>query len=370
MEQPAAEALWGVAPHARFELAPPRRFLFPALLLLLSEEPGYGYHLAKGLQELRFGRVDRPSVYRALAQLEGAGLVESWPGTPRAGKARRLYGLTLGGERALREWMGVIKQERDSLDQVLRRYVATGTTDAIVAGAEGGWAGVTGPAWSTVSPTSRSRRRSAVARPAVRSTRPEATPGGAAPAVAAPPVVVTPPVVPTRFEVIAERSAVLIEARSSVGPITFGAVGVTGTITAEVEGDAIRPGSSPAARLELEVAKLSSGNSIYDAELLRRIDARRYPTVVLDLRRCVGVGSADRYHVDGEITFHGATRPAEGSVGVALTPERRLVVSGEQVFDIRDFDMASPTVLMLRIYPDVVVQLQVEAEAVAWDGPA
>ena len=36
-------------------------------------------------------------------------------------------------------------------------------------------------------------------------------------------------------------------------------------------------------------------------------------------------------------------------------------MSGEQVFDIRDFDIASPTVLMLRIYPDVIVQLQVEA---------
>ena len=44
------------------------------------------------------------------------------------------------------------------------------------------------------------------------------------------------------------------------------------------------------------------------------------------------------------------------------------MVSGEQVIDIRDFDIASPTVLMLRIYPDVLVQLQVEAEALAAGG--
>ena len=39
-------------------------------------------------------------------------------------------------------------------------------------------------------------------------------------------------------------------------------------------------------------------------------------------------------------------------------------MTGEQVVDIRDFDIASPTVLMLRIYPDVVVKLYVEAEEV------
>jgi hypothetical protein len=45
-----------------------------------------------------------------------------------------------------------------------------------------------------------------------------------------------------------------------------------------------------------------------------------------------------------------------------MPTDRRLVVRGEQVVDIRDFGIASPTVLMLRIYPDVVVGLQVEAE--------
>ena len=162
MTRGAADATWVAAQRARFELAPPRRFLLPALLLLLSEEPGYGYHLSKGLEELRFGRVDRPNVYRALAQLERDGLVESSPGEPTAGQARRVYALTLeGGQRALRAWMGVIKQERDCLDEVLRRYVATGTVDAVVAEAEEGWAAATGRGWSPVSSTSNVRRHRA-----------------------------------------------------------------------------------------------------------------------------------------------------------------------------------------------------------------
>ncbi len=362
MERRAAEAAWAVAQQSRFELAPPRRFLLPALLLLLSEEPGYGYNLAKGLEDLRFGRADRPSVYRSLAQLERDGLVESWPGEPKAGQARRIYGLTAEGERALRAWMGVIKEERDCLDQVLRRYVATGTVDAALAEAEGGWAAVTGHPWSPVSSTSRIERRRAGAPPPIRAVRRRER-VSPLPAPASRPAADDSSVVRTQFRVVPDRSVVLIEARSTVGPITFGAVGVTGTIEAEVHDGVVRPGSSPSAHLAVEVTELRSGNGLYDAELLRRIDARRHPVVALDLRQCTTVGSSSRYHVDGEITFHGSTRPIQGTVNVALTPERKLVISGEQVFDIRDFNIASPTVLMLRIYPDVLVQLQIEAEA-------
>ena len=122
---------------SRFELAPPRHFLLPAVLLLLSEEPSYGYNLVKALSALRFGPVDRPSVYRTLAQLEKDELVESWSVPPTAGQERRVYGLTAKGDRALRTWMGVIKEERDVLDRVLRRYAATGKPDAVLAEAEG-----------------------------------------------------------------------------------------------------------------------------------------------------------------------------------------------------------------------------------------
>jgi hypothetical protein len=39
-----------------------------------------------------------------------------------------------------------------------------------------------------------------------------------------------------------------------------------------------------------------------------------------------------------------------------------LAATGDQVLDIRDFGVSSPTVLMFRIYPQVTVKLQVEAE--------
>jgi polyisoprenoid-binding protein YceI len=107
---------------------------------------------------------------------------------------------------------------------------------------------------------------------------------------------------------------------------------------------------------------LNSGNHFYDAELLRRIDARRFPTATVQLRECTTSGPGSRYRLAGELTFHGVTRAAEGSVTVEVKSDRRLIITGEQVFDIRDFAVPSPTVLMLRIYPDVRVRLHAEAE--------
>ncbi len=109
------------------------------------------------------------------------------------------------------------------------------------------------------------------------------------------------------------------------------------------------------------MAGLRSGNGLYDAELLRRIDARRFPTATVELRGCAASGLASRYHLEGALTFHGVTRPVHGAVDVRVVADH-LVITGEQSFDIRDFAIPSPTVLMLRIYPDVRVRLQAEAE--------
>ena len=64
----------------------------------------------------------------------------------------------------------------------------------------------------------------------------------------------------------------------------------------------------------------------------------------------------------GELTFHGITRSITGTVALSTPGSGRLLVTGEHMFDMRDYDIAAPSVLMLRIYPDVRVQLQLEVE--------
>jgi DNA-binding PadR family transcriptional regulator len=105
-------------------MAAPRHFVYPALLLLLAEEPRHGYRLVDSLLRLGFGPVDRPSVYRALADLEADGLLHSWTASSTAGSARHVYAVTRHGHEALNSWMGVVADERAALDSVLKRFDA------------------------------------------------------------------------------------------------------------------------------------------------------------------------------------------------------------------------------------------------------
>jgi PadR family transcriptional regulator PadR len=333
------------------ELAAPRGFVLPAILLLLSEEAGYGYRLVKDLDGLGVGRIDRSSVYRALSQLESDGLVESWEEAPSAGQARRVYGITTAGARALRSWMAVVKEHRDGLDRVLRRYRATGTVDAVLAEAGGGWATGLRAALTSVSPTAPTLRRRSILPSA-----PEMPAAADGPTARDHPthsagIGTDPPI--GRFRLVPERSVALVETRSSVGPISFGTVGLSGWI------DTAGP---PHGHVEVAIDGLRSGNAVYDAELHRRLDARRFPTARLDVGDSTRLGTGGRHRITGQLELHGVHRPVRATVEISPLSDRRVRVAAEHVLDIRDHDVRSPTVAMLRIYPDVRVHLHLEAE--------
>ena len=67
--------------------------------------------------------------------------------------------------------------------------------------------------------------------------------------------------------------------------------------------------------------------------------------------------------VVGRLTFHGVGVKLDGTVGATVINDDRLLVTGERVIDIREFQLEAPTLLMLRIYPDVHVLLHLEATA-------
>jgi PadR family transcriptional regulator PadR len=360
------------------ELAAPRGFVLPAILLLLTEEAGYGYRLVKDLDDLGVGHIDRSSVYRALGQLESDGLVESWEEAPSARQARRVYGITPAGARALGSWMAVVREHRDGLDGVLRRYRATGTVDAVLAEVGGGWATGLRSTLSPVSPTAPTRRRrpalpddagttgtsgTTAGTGATATTGTSGATGGAANGhdladagdpTGGPEAPGEPPVaVLGRFRLVPARSVVLIEARSSVGPISFGTVGLSGWV------DTAGP---PHAHVEVAVDGLRSGNAVYDAELLRRLDVRRFPVARLVVGEADRLGDSDRHRILGELDLHGVRRPIRAIADLTALSERRVRVTAEQVLDIRDHDVRFPAVAMLRIYPDVRVHLHLEGE--------
>jgi polyisoprenoid-binding protein YceI len=167
----------------------------------------------------------------------------------------------------------------------------------------------------------------------------------------------------TRFRIDPDRSHVWTESRSSVHPIHGEANGLQGEVDVQLKDGRLDLSVAPHIRLELDVERLRSGNALYDGEMLRRIGARRFPRIVGEVKEMRDLDGSDRYHVVGELSFHGVTRPEEGEVTVEVDEGRTVVIDGERTFDVRDFDIEPPKILMLRVHPDVAVRVHVVAEA-------
>ncbi len=164
----------------------------------------------------------------------------------------------------------------------------------------------------------------------------------------------------TVFRIDPNRSKVWIEARSSMHPIHGEAEGLEGSIEAEMAEGRIDVSGLPRIQIELPVDKLQSGKKLEDAEMMRRIDARRYPKITGETTELKENGG--RYRIRGDLTFHGVTRQVEGEVTISAPDERSLVIEGEQIFDIRDFGVQPPKILMLKVHPDVRVRVKVVAQ--------
>jgi hypothetical protein len=55
------------------------------------------------------------------------------------------------------------------------------------------------------------------------------------------------------------------------------------------------------------------------------------------------------------------TQTVEGEVTISRADDGTLVIEGEQQFDIRDFKVSPPKILMLKVHPEVKVRIRVEA---------
>ncbi|GIG56282.1 hypothetical protein Lfu02_06540 [Longispora fulva] len=161
------------------------------------------------------------------------------------------------------------------------------------------------------------------------------------------------------FRILPDRSRVWIDARTSVHPIHGEADGVTGALDLEVDGGTVLLEPRPTGRLRLAVGRLRSGNRLYDGELLRRVDARRYPEITAEVREVTA--TAGGYRVRGDLTFHGVTRTVDGEVLVVFPDPDTVEITGERAFDVRDFGIDPPRILMLRVHPDVTVRVRLLA---------
>jgi polyisoprenoid-binding protein YceI len=163
-----------------------------------------------------------------------------------------------------------------------------------------------------------------------------------------------------KYDVQPERSAVLILARSNVGPIELASTAITGQAEASLVNGVIDLDHPPTAAIVIPVSTLSSGNVRYDREIHRRLDAQRFPQITAEMETARRAGDSG-LAVSGTLTIHGMTVTMSGNFDIEALDAQQLRVVGEQTIDIRDFSISLPTTLMLRIYPEVIVQFRIEA---------
>jgi hypothetical protein len=156
------------------------------------------------------------------------------------------------------------------------------------------------------------------------------------------------------------RSRVWIDARSNVHPIRSSAEGLEGFMDFDADRDG-EVGAHPAGRLSFPVRQLSSGNPLERRELQRRIEARRYPTIegVLTAMETLDDGSL---LMRGDLSFRGVTRSVDGKMAMSAVDDRTIRLEGTSTFDVREFGMDPPRVLMLRVEPVVDVRVEIVAE--------
>jgi polyisoprenoid-binding protein YceI len=167
-----------------------------------------------------------------------------------------------------------------------------------------------------------------------------------------------------KYLISPERSQVSIDARSNVHPIHSRTNGLEGYVDLTFTADGtVDLTAQPAGRLTLSVDRLSSGNRMEDRELRKRIDSRRYPTIEGNLEHMEPKGGEDRshYRVRGDVTFRGVSRPHEDLMVIRAVDDETVSLQGSSRFDIREFGMEPPRVLMLKVEPEVDVTVEILA---------
>jgi polyisoprenoid-binding protein YceI len=166
----------------------------------------------------------------------------------------------------------------------------------------------------------------------------------------------------TRYRIAPERSYVWIDARSNVHPIHSTTDGLEGFVEVTLAPDGSVDVAAPVAgSLSLTVDHLSSGNRIEDRELQRRIDARRFPKIEGTLDKIAPSDGSERYLVGGDISFRGVSRHHEDEMDITSVDDQTIRLAGKSSFDIREFGMEPPRILLLRVEPDVDVRIEILA---------
>ena len=165
-----------------------------------------------------------------------------------------------------------------------------------------------------------------------------------------------------RFAVSTAQSTVQVGLRVNLHPSHVNASALTGFIECELD-DSGRPRLDRPYRAELAlpVEAIKSGNAIQDREMRRRFDASRYPAITAVVTHGEALDGEGRYRATAQLTMHGVTKDIAGELTLNVNG-RTMTVDGRQVINIKDFGIDPPRLIILKVEPDVDLQVHIVAE--------
>src|SRR5258707_11473150 len=98
----------------------PNKWLIPVVLLLLREWSSYGYELMERMASFGFAMMNPGTFYRALRQMEKAGMVNSAWDTSGGGPARRIYSITEAGGAYTKRWAASFGPNQKIIEKLFR----------------------------------------------------------------------------------------------------------------------------------------------------------------------------------------------------------------------------------------------------------
>jgi polyisoprenoid-binding protein YceI len=165
-----------------------------------------------------------------------------------------------------------------------------------------------------------------------------------------------------RFRVNTAQSTVKVGLRVNLHPSHISANALSGTIECEVDEKGKPRLDQPySAALTLPVDAIKSGNGLQDREMRRRFDVSKYPTISATVTHGETLPGEGNYRATAKLTMHGITKEIAGDVQLSVDGTR-MTIDGQQVINVKEFGIDPPRLIILKVEPDVDLQVHIVAE--------
>jgi polyisoprenoid-binding protein YceI len=165
-----------------------------------------------------------------------------------------------------------------------------------------------------------------------------------------------------RFVVDTAQSTVQVGLRVNLHPSHINANALAGYIECEIDDQGKPRLDQPyRAELTLPVDAIKSGNGIQDREMRRRFDISRYPEITAVVTHGEALDGEGRYRATAQLTMHGVTKDITGDLTLGVSGTT-MTVDGQQVMNVKDFGIDPPRLIILKVEPDVDLQVHIVAQ--------